>query len=330
MKVIIFQLVLTLLIFSAHAQKVSNIRAEQRGQDIVVFYSLETTSPCEVSLLLSQDDGFNWSAPLKNVLGDVGKNISGGEKQITWKVLDEQEFLVGDKMKFKVITYGRKSFEPEMVFVEGGTYKMGYNYGKTNERPVHTVTVESFKIGKFEVTQDQWKSIMGDNPSGFSECVTCPVQNVTWLEVNAFISRLNAQTDTEYRLPTEAEWEFVARGGIKSNGFSFSGSDDINSVGWYTENSYSKTHSVGMKNPNELGIYDMTGNVWEYCSDWLGDYDIRISKSPTGPMDGEFRIVRGGSFGSIASDSRITCRTGVYAGEKYLNRGFRLAMDVKK
>jgi formylglycine-generating enzyme required for sulfatase activity len=330
MKVIIFQLVLTLLILDTQAQKVSNIRAEQRGQDIVVLYLLEVTTPCEVNLLLSQDNGATWSAPLKIVSGDVGKNISAGEKQITWKVLEEQESLIGDKMKFKVVINGRKNFEPEMILVEGGTFKMGYNYGKTNEKPVHTVTLSAFKIGKYEVTQAQWKAIMGENPSGFDECLNCPIQNVTWNEVGAFVNKLNAQTDKRYRLPTEAEWEFAARGGKKTKGYNFSGGDDIISVAWFSENSYSKTHSVGLKLPNELGIYDMTGNVWEYCSDWLGDYDIRVIVNPSGSNDGEFRVVRGGSFGTIVSDSRITCRTGVYAGDKYLNRGFRLALDVEE
>ena len=152
------------------AQKVSNIRAEQRGQSIVVLYSLETTSPCEVSLILSQDNGATWGRALKNVTGDVGKNILSGEKQVTWEVLEEQEYLIGDKLKFKVIASGRKSFEPEMVFVEGGTFQMGSTSGNEDEKPVHSVTLNSFNLGKYEVTQAQWKAVKGKNPSRSSKC----------------------------------------------------------------------------------------------------------------------------------------------------------------
>jgi hypothetical protein len=146
---IVFSLFFLITCFIAHAQKVSNIRAEQRGQDIVVLYSLETTSPCEVSLLLSQDNGTNWSAPLKNVSGHVGKNIAAGEKQITWRVLEEREQLVGDKIKFKVVVSDKNSFQHEMVFVEGGTFRMGSISGESYEKPVHSVTLSSFNIGKY-------------------------------------------------------------------------------------------------------------------------------------------------------------------------------------
>ena len=191
MKKAILQIFLALLCLSAQAQKVTNLRAEQRGQDIVVFYSLETSSPCEVSLLLSQDNGTTWGSPLKNVSGDVGKNISAGEKQIIWKVLEEREQLVGDKIKFKVIANGKKSFEPELVFVEGGMFQMGSNSGESNEQSVHTVTLSSFNIGKYEVTQAQWKVVMGSNPSKFSGCDNCPVENVSWNDVQDFICKLS-------------------------------------------------------------------------------------------------------------------------------------------
>ena len=186
-RAIIIQGFLSILCFQSQAQKVSNIRAEQLGQEIVVLYSLETTSPCEVSVLLSQDNGATWGSPLKNVSGDVGKNISTGEKQITWKVLEEKEFLVGDKMKFKVIANGRKSFEPEMVFVEGGTFQMGCASGNEDEKPVHSVTLSSFNIGKYEVTQAQWKAVKGKNPSRSSKCDRCPVEFVILIDVQDYI-----------------------------------------------------------------------------------------------------------------------------------------------
>jgi formylglycine-generating enzyme required for sulfatase activity len=297
MRKIVFQIILSVLYLSAQAQKVSNISAELRGQEIVVLYSLEATFPCEVSLLLSQDNGVTWGSPLKNVSGDVGKNISAGEKQIIWKVLEEKEYLVGDKMKFKVIANGRKSFEPEMVFVDGGTFQMGSDFGDSWEKPIHSVTLSSFNISKFEVTQAQWKAVMGDNPSSFENCDQCPVESVSWVEVQIFIRKLNALTGNTYRLPTEAEWEFAAKGGRNSTGYVYSGSSDLNSVAWNSGNSENQPHPVGGKKANELGIFDMTGNVWEWCIDWYDKYNDCHETNPTGAAKGWLRVLRGGGFG---------------------------------
>ena len=311
----------------SNAQKVSNIRAEQRGQDIVVFYSLEATSPCEVSLLLSQDNGSTWSAPLKNVSGDVGKNISAGEKQITWKVLEEQEYLVGDKMKFKVIAIDKKSFEPEMVFVEGGTFLMGSNSGNSNERPVHSVTLGSFNIGKYEVTQAQWKAVMGSNPSYFTDCDNCPVEQVSWNDVNQYIQKLNLQTGKNYRLPTEAEWEYAARSGRMNNKCKYSGSDNLDEVGWYVENSFGQTHSVGCKKSNDLGLFDMSGNVLEWCSDWFDEYKQVVVFNPVGPKNGFGRVIRGGRWEADDESCSISFRYGFNADESNYFFGFRLALS---
>ena len=328
MKKTILQIALALLCFTAQAQKVSNIRAEQRGQDIVVLYTLETTSPCEVSLLLSQDNGATWGSALKNVSGDVGKNISAGEKQITWKVLEEREQLVGDKIKFKVLANGKKSFEPEMVFVEGGTFQMGSESGDSDEQPVHSVTLSSFNMGKYEVTQAQWKAVMGSNPSNFSGCDNCPVENVSWNDVQQYIQKLNAQTGKNYRLPTEAEWEYAANGGKSTRGYTYSGSNDIGSVAWYYDNSGSKTHAVGTKQANELGIYDMTGNVWEWCSDWYGNYSSYSVTNPTGVTSGEARVLRGGSWNFKANSCRATFRNWGNPVNRNYNYGFRLVLPA--
>jgi formylglycine-generating enzyme required for sulfatase activity len=329
MRIAVVQIIFSLLCLSAQAQKVSNIRAEQRGQDIVILYSLETTSPCEVSLLLSQDNGVTWSAPLKNVTGDVGKNIAAGEKQINWKVLEEREQLVGDKIKFKVIANGKKSFEPEMVFVEGGTFQMGSISGESDEKPVHSVTLNNFYIGKYEVKQAQWKVVMGYNPSRFSECDNCPVETVSWNDVQDFIRNLNAQTGKYYRLPTEAEWEYAANGGNISKGYTYSGLNDLNSVAWNIDNSGGKTHTVGGKQANELGIHDMSGNVWEWCSDWYGTYNNYSETNSSSVSSGKVRVRRGGSWSNGAGSCRTADRSGNSPDNMYPSIGFRLVLPVE-
>jgi formylglycine-generating enzyme required for sulfatase activity len=330
MKKIIFQLMSVVLCLSARAQSISNIRAEQRGQDIVVFYSLETISPCEVNLLLSQDNGVTWGSTLKNVSGDVGKSITSGDKQIIWKVLEEREQFVGDNLKFKVIANGKKSFEPELVLVEGGTFQMGSKRERSSERPVHEVTLSSFYIGKFEVTQDQWSAIMGSNPSERLRCGNCPVDNVSPSDVQVYIQRLNEESDKSYRLPTEAEWEYAARGGKYSKGYVFAGSNDVNDVAWiHSPNSSKreKVHEVGTKKPNELGIYDMSGNVCEWCSDWLGKYSRHSQINPKGPTTGTYYVIRSGSVGRGSSQCTVAYRFGWNTA--MTDTGFRLVLPVE-
>jgi formylglycine-generating enzyme required for sulfatase activity len=321
MRRIVFQIIFSVLCLSSQAQNVSNIRAEQRGQDIVVLYALETSSPCEVSLLLSQDNGCTWSAPLKNVSGDVGKNISAGEKQIIWEVLEERDQLVGDLIKFKVFVAQDKSIEIEMVFVAGGDFIMGG--GDQPERPF---TLSSFFIGKYEVTQAQYNAIMGNKWGSFRGCNDCPVESISWNHVQQFIQKFNARTGENYRLPTEAEWEYAARGGNMSKGYIYSGSNDINAVGWYDSNSERKTHPVGLKQSNELGIYDMTGNVWEFCSDWYNYYVVGSQHNPIGPSFGEFRVARGGSWFNFPIHTSY--RNSIEPDKMTDGLGFRLVLSV--
>ncbi|WP_282776075.1 formylglycine-generating enzyme family protein, partial [Phaeodactylibacter xiamenensis] len=186
-----------------------------------------------------------------------------------------------------------QELERNMVRVEGGRFKMGCTAEQgsdcwSREKPAHRVELSSFSIGKYEVTQAQWEAVMGSNPSGFSSCGSCPVENVSWNDVQDFIVKLNRMTGGNYRLPTEAEWEYAARGGNRSRGHKYSGSDNLGSVGWYRDNSDKKTHPVGKKTPNELGLYDMSGNVWEWCSDWYDKdyYSSSPARNPKGPGGG--------------------------------------------
>jgi formylglycine-generating enzyme required for sulfatase activity len=199
-------------------------------------------------------------------------------------------------------------FESQMVFVRGGTFKMGNKNwldSKGSDKPVHTVTLSDFHIGKFTVTQAQWKVFSGYNRSKFKGD-DLPIEQFSWDFVQAFIKNLNEKTGRKYRLPTEAEWEYAARGGQNSRGYKYAGSNNIDEVAWYIDNSGKKTHPVGQKKPNELGLYDMSGNVWEWCQDWYdSDYYKNSPKNnPTGPVTGSNRVIRGGSWG----DSAVYCR----------------------
>ena len=199
-----------------------------------------------------------------------------------------------------------------MAEVEGGTFFMGSpSGGWSNERPVHQVTLDSYLIGQTEVTQALWQAVMGSNPSS-SKGYNLPVENVSWNDCQTFIAKLNQCTGKNFRLPTEAEWEFAARGGNNSNGYAYSGSDNIDEVAWYNENSGGAYHPVGSKAPNELGLYDMSGNADEWCSDWYGSYSSSAQTNPTGPESGKSRVYRGGYRNSSASDCRVSCRNYSY------------------
>ena len=229
----------------------------------------------------------------------------------------------------KVVANGKKIVEPEMVFVEGGTFQMGSSSGESDEQPIHSVTLSSFNIGKFEVTQVQWKAVMGTNPSTFTGCDNCPVETVSWNDVQEFIRKLNAQTGKNYRLPTEAEWEYAAKGGKQSRSYTYSGSNNVGSVAWYYDNSENKTHKVGGKQGNELGIYDMSGNVWELCSDWYGPYSSYNETNSTGASSGRYRVLRGGSEINGANYCRSAFRLGPDPGRRSNCNGFRLVLPVE-
>jgi len=216
---------------------------------------------------------------------------------------------------------------PEMVFVAGGTFTMGCTAEQGNDcyddEKTISVTLSSYYIGKYEVTQGLWKAVMGSNPSHFTGNDSLPVERVSWNMVKVFIDSLNRKTGKTYRLPTEAEWEYAARGG-KSGGFKYSGSDNINNVAWYGDNSDSKTHVVGTKAPNGLGIYDMSGNVWEWVSDWYGSYSSGAQTNPTGPTSGSNRVYRGGSWYGSARNCRVSYRDSYYPDFSNYGMGFRL------
>jgi formylglycine-generating enzyme required for sulfatase activity len=220
----------------------------------------------------------------------------------------------------------RKKGLPDMVFVKGGTFQMGSNE-HDSEKPIHNVTLADFEIGKYPVTQKLWTEIMGKNPAKFKGD-DLPVENVSWHDAQDFLQKLNARfPGMDYRLPTEAEWEYAACGGEKGakDHFIYAGSNNLDEVGWYDKTSGSKTHPVGGKKPNQLGLYDMSGNVWEWCADWYGAYHSGPVNNPTGPAKGSARVLRGGGWYDGADHCRVAYRDFNTPGYRHYYLGFRVA-----
>ena len=227
----------------------------------------------------------------------------------------------------------------EMVEVEGGNFYMGAQKDYTDglnydlqayqiESPVHSVNISKYAISKYEVTQQQWNAAMGYNPSTILGD-KLPVESVTWEQVQEFIAVLNETSGLNYRLPTEAEWEFAAKGGVKTESFKYSGYSVIGACAWYYSNSESTTHEVGTKNPNELGIYDMTGNVREWCNDWFDYYTSSDVDNPQGPDYGDTKINRGGSWTTPAVNCRNSYRHTNFPNEASHDLGFRLVLSIE-
>ncbi|MGD8782674.1 MAG: formylglycine-generating enzyme family protein [Ignavibacteria bacterium] len=216
----------------------------------------------------------------------------------------------------------------QWIFMKGGTFEMGDNNLNRFTKPVHRVTVEDFYISKTLVTQKQWRDVMDNNPSYFKNCDDCPVENVSWDDAQDFINKLNGKTGLKFRLPTEAEWEYAARGGNKSKGYKYSGSKNLDEVGWYNDNSERKTHAVAAKKPNELGIYDMSGNVWEWCLDtWHDNYNgAPTDGSAWEKGKGSFRVLRGGSWINGAEHCRVAYRFNFLPENRDFNVGIRLVL----
>ena len=218
-----------------------------------------------------------------------------------------------------------------MKYVEGGEFMMGAANDDTEaydcEKPSHKVRLDSYYIGETQVTQALWQAVMGNNPSYWTGD-KLPVETVSWDDCQEFIKRLNSITGKHFSLPTEAQWEFAARGGNKSRGFLYSGSNNIDEVAWYDDNSNSQTHQVATKKANELGLYDMTGNVWEWCKDWFDSdyYSNSPQDNPQGPGSGDFRVLRGGGWDRNARRCRVSFRGYVNPVSRHGSLGLRLVL----
>jgi formylglycine-generating enzyme required for sulfatase activity len=258
------------------------------------------------------DNGIN-SDDLKKAAGDKmspTQNTSDGTSS-SLSFTKNTEFSVVNKGNVRVYTVKGVTFK--MIKVHGGTFLMGATPAQIgaddDEKPVHRVTLSDYYIGETEVTQELWTAVMGINPSYHTGNTQLPVEKVSWDDCQTFISKLNALTGENFRLPTEAQWEFAARGGNKSRGNLYSGGNSLGDVVWYYENSGNKTHAVKTKSPNELGLYDMSGNVWEWCRDWYGGYSSAAVTNPIGPASGTDRVIRGGCWLDDAQYCRVAYRS---------------------
>jgi formylglycine-generating enzyme len=219
----------------------------------------------------------------------------------------------------------------ELIQIKGGTFKMGCTSEQgsdclEDQIPAHTVKLSDFYLAKYEVTQAQWRAIMGNNPSNNAKCDECPVEQVSWDDIQLFLRKLNLKTGKKYRLPTEAEWEFAARGGMLSKNYKYAGSNNRSEVAWWSENASNQTHPKGAKKANELGLFDMNGNVWEWCQDWYAGYAANDQTDPKGPAKGKERVGRGGSWTDDIRGLNVSFRGFSEAKYKDPYLGFRLAL----
>ena len=242
--------------------------------------------------------------------------------------------VLTDEKIFTVTGHG-KTVTFKMKLVKAGTFQMGSKKGEDDEKPVHTVTLtKDYYMGETEVTQALWYAVMGQSPtsdgrqweSGYGLGDNYPAYYISYDDCQQFLRRLNELTGEHFRMPTEAEWEYAAKGGQKSRGCEYSGSNTLGDVAWYDENSRETTHSVKTKQANELGLYDMSGNVWEWCSDWYGSYSSSSQTNPTGAVSGSYRVNRGSSWYYIAVLCRSSIRRNSSPSRRDNDLGFRFAL----
>ena len=279
--------------------------------------------------LVNNDDYEGALNGLRRAQNDKELRSCPGFYRIANLIKEIEEKKQSDSVVKKTYTVNGVSFN--MVQVEGGTFTMGATSEQEfneifdkDEKPTHQVTLSSYMIGETEVTQELWQAVMGRNPSDFKGAKR-PVEMVSWNDCQKFIKKLNQLTGGHFRLPTEAEWEFAARGGNRSKKTQYAGGSNLGSVAWYYGNSGNTTHDVATKLPNELGLYDMSGNVCEWCQDWYGSYSSSAQTNPTGPSSGEWRVQRLGCWYSSAEGCRVANRGCSSPSNRIHTFGLRLA-----
>ena len=333
----VFLLTCTLcIVFFLRAQTVSNVMAQQVGNTVEITYDLSEAAT--VSVQLSRDGGSTYTYTPKSVTGDIDTVSQGGHKKMVWNLLSDATDWDIQRARFKIsavddsqMTITVAGVQFKMIKVAGGTFTMGCTSEQggdcdSDEKPAHQVTLSDYYIGQTEVTVGLWRAVMGNDPSYFKKGDNYPVEYVSWNDCQDFIRKLNSLTGKNFSLPTEAQWEYAARGGNKSGHYKYAGSYSIGNVAWYGDNSGGATHPVATKAPNELGIYDMSGNVWEWCKDWYGSYSSSSQTNPTGASSGSNRVLRGGSWNNRARHCRVSDRNYCSPDLRYSSDGLRLVL----
>lgn len=331
---------------------VSNVDAKQYGKQIVITYQLAKSA--DVGVLLSLNGGQTYQN-IKSVTGDVGKNVKAGSNRIYWDVLADYEQFVFQNVRFKVeASVGKTSFDVSgvtftMIDIAGGTFYMGCTSDQGNlcnedEKPVHEVSLSDFYMAETEVTQRLWQVVMGTSITRQKEKAQAttlagedsnfPMYYVNYDEALLFCQRLNKLLEKQipegysFSLPTEAQWEYAARGGQKDRQSIYAGSDELEMVAWCTSNAKHRVHPVKSKLPNELGLYDMTGNVWEWCLDRYNPkyYSRSLKEDPRNLSSGSQRVNRGGAWHGYAGSWRVARRNSNDPGERNDSLGFRIVL----
>lgn len=292
----------------------------KKKRKTLVAKLLAATFVCATALCACEEDIFNDNT------SDTELETTETATETETTNPDEEDNDLGDGV---VVEVNGVSFK--MIKVEGGTFTMGATEEQGDdaydwEKPTHQVTLSDYYIGETEVTQALWEAVMGENPSEFAGNGNRPVEMVSWDDCRIFISRLNELTGRNFKLPTEAQWEYAARGGNQSQGYKYAGSNTVDEVAWYDENSASSTHPVKQKAANELGLYDMSGNVLEWCSDWYGVYDDAVQTDPQGHVQGSYRVLRGGSWRDRSRNMRVSDRSWCPPDFRESSSGLRLAL----
>ena len=327
--------------FCGRSQTVSNVAFSLNDKELTVTYSLDAKASIRMRVVSNIGGVVYVSDPIQNLSGDVGPNVAPGDNKRIMafdmpeiRGLDTTEFNFIVEVDDGSLCVYINSLVLKMLPVEGGTFMMGHGkrdaalYHCESAEPAHKVTVGDFYLGQFEVTQELWNEVMDTNPSKWKDMAHLPVESVSWNDVQVFIARLSQFTGYRFRLPTEAEWEFAARGGKKSKGYTYPGTTrNLDDYAWFGSNSANRTHPVGQKLPNELGLYDMGGNVWEWCNDWASPYTADAQHNPQGPKTGENKIARGGCMISPAWGCAVSDRCWYLPDHGYGFYGFRLALD---
>ena len=320
------------------AQVVSDVSFTLRNDSLAIRYTLDRRADICVRVSVG---GGRYTEPLKGLTGAVGKGVEPGTG-LTIEAIRLSEIRGVDSADLSFLVEVDDGallvYVDTLVFrmlpVEGGSFVMGctHPHGErhtyADELPTHKVTVNTFYMGQHEVTQGLWKAVMGENPSKWAEGDSLPVEQVSWNAAQIFVARLSQMTGYRFRLPTEAEWEYAARGGVRSHNTPYPGvRSQVWETCWYGGNSNGHSHPVGRLLPNELGLYDMGGNVMEWCSDWMEAYSASPQNCPQGPRTGENRILRGGCFNSPTWGCSVFERSWYLPEYGYSYFGGRLVLD---